>query len=215
MAQRRARGVLKVKRSNAAGLIKRAKLMKQGLDKHAQKFDKPNPPAANFGDQIDKTDAAQLAADGGGKAQTAARDVEVGVLHGMMLTQLAYIQSVADAGTADVAVQTLHDGGVEVAGHTPHDKPVLGAVNGVASGSAELEANARSLLGGNLHRKHLFCWAYTTNGGQTFVNLPPTPKARTTVTGLTPLTTVGFRVAVTTSNGVTGPWSPAADLLIR
>ena len=56
----------------------------------------------------------------------------------------------------------------------------------MATGSAELEANARALLGNNLHRKHLFCWAYTTDGGQTFVNLPPTPKARMTATSLTP-----------------------------
>ena len=85
----------------------------------------------------------------------------------------------------------------------------------MAIGSVELEANARALLGDNLHRKHLFCWAYTTDGGQTFVTLPSTPRARTTVTSLTPLTSVGFRVAVTTSNGLMGPWNPVVDLMIR
>jgi hypothetical protein len=78
-----------------------------------------------------------------------------------------------------------------------------------------LEANATALLGSaNLRRKHFFSWEYTLDG-KTFVGMPSTPEVKTTQGGLTPLTTVGFRVAVTMSKSVQGPWSQVVDFLVH
>ena len=73
-----------------------------------------------------------------------------------------------------------------------------------------LEVNATVLLGANLHRKHFFNWEYTLDG-KTFVTLPSTAEATTTVSGLTALTTAGFRVSATISKNGTTPWSPLVN----
>jgi hypothetical protein len=39
--------------------------------------------------------------------------------------------------------------------------------------------------------------------------------SKTTLAGLTPLTTVGFRVAVATTKGVTSAWSQVVDFLVH
>jgi hypothetical protein len=214
MAQRRARGILKIKRNNAPGVLSRAKLMEQGLGDHPTLFTNCNPLLPVFSNQIVLTDKAQVSANMGGKGMASARDVQIGLLLGMMDSELVTIQLVADTGNPDAAVATLHAGGVEIAEIALHDKAILEVAQGPTPGSVALEANATALLGSNLRRKHFFCWGYTTDG-KTFIAMPSTPEARTTLTGLTSLTTVGFRVAVTTSGGVMGAWSQVVELLVH
>jgi hypothetical protein len=189
--------------------------MAKGLgDYAATLFPDPNPSLQAFSDQISVTDKAQVAAGKGGKGMAAARDVELGILIGMMSSELVYMQSVADGGPRDQAIATLLAGGVEIAGVPLHDKAVLTATEGLTSGSVNLEANATILLGDYLKRKHFFNWAYTIDG-ENFVSVPSTSEARTIVTGLTPLTFVGFRVCVTKGKGVMDPWSQVVELLVR
>ncbi len=215
MAQRRARGVFKVKRRDAPGALRRAKLMAKGLGDWAAVFVSPNPPLQAFGDQIDRTDKAQVAVGQGGRGAAAARDVELGLLLGMMEAELVYIQSIADSVNADEAVQTLKQGGVEVAGVALHDKAILTVTQAAPSGPVALDANALALLGSqNVRRKHFFSWEYTLDG-KTFISMPSTPDVKTTLSGLTPLTTVGFRVAVTVTKSVQGPWSQVVELFVH
>jgi hypothetical protein len=214
MAEKHARGKLGVSRDNPPGVLSRAKLMDQGLTNYANVFTGPNPPLPVFSNQITLTDKAHVAVGGGGKGLAEARDVQVGILWGMMSSQLVYIQSVANAGNPDQAVQTLKQGGVEVVLPGDRNKAVLAATQSQPGTPVVLDANATVLLGSNLHRKHFFNWEYTLNG-TTFIALPPTAEATTSVTGLTALTTVGFRVAVTVTKSPMGPWSPLVNFLIR
>jgi hypothetical protein len=214
MAQRHARGKLGAGTENAPQALNRAKLMEKGLTEHASEFPNPNPTLPVFSNQITLTDKAQTDAAHGGKGLVAARDVQLGLLVGMMKSELVYIQSVADAGNPDAAVQTLLAGGVEVVAAGERSKPVLKVTQGPTEGFVTLEANATAILGPYLHRKHYFMWGYTTDG-KTFIALPPTPEARTTVSGLTPLTTVGFRVAATTSKNVVTEWSAVVNFLVH
>jgi hypothetical protein len=215
MGLRRARGILGVLRADAPAVLKRAKLMDQGLANNTGLFGSPNPPLTVFSNQITLTDKAQVAVGGGGKGLAAARNVQIGILWGMMGSELGYMQSVADAGNPDQAVQTLHLGGVEVADFALHDKAVLTVTQGVTSGLVALAANAGTLLGSaNLHRKHFFSWEYTLDG-KTFIAMPSTAEANTTQGGLTPLTTVGFRVAVTVSKSPQGPWSQIVNFFVH
>jgi hypothetical protein len=188
--------------------------MAKGLGDHPALFSDPRPPRATLDDQIAATEQAQVVADKGGKGAAAARDVQLGILVGMMESELVYIQSVADTGTPDEAISTLLAGGVEIARSRAHGKAVLGVRQEPAPGSVILDANARELLGRDIRRKHFFHWAYTTDG-KTFVDMPSTPEARTTLSGLTPLTTVGFRVAVAKTQGVVGPWSHVVSFLVQ
>ncbi len=187
--------------------------MEQGLGNHVDLFPVPNPLLPVFSAQIVATDKAQVLAGQGGMGMIAARDVQLGLLVGMMGSELTYIQSVADAGNPDEAVATLLAGGVEIAALPQRTKPALAVTRGTAPGSVVLVANAGALLGDNRGRKHFFTWEYTTDG-KTFVAMPPTPESVTTMVGLTPLTTVGFRVAAATTKGVTTAWSPVVSLVI-
>ena len=214
MEQRRARGILKVKRHDTVGSLDRAKQMEKGLGDHASLFTNLNPPLPVFSNQIVATDKAQVVAGKGGKGAAADRDVQLGLMAGMMASELACIQAVADAGTPDAAIATLHAGGVEVASFGKRDKAVLTVKQGPVPGAVLLLANAGALLDGKRWRKHFFQWEYTTDG-KTFLAMPPTPEATTTLAGLTPLTTVGFRVALAAAKGITTGWSQVVDFLVH
>jgi hypothetical protein len=217
MNLRRTRGILDVVRHNAPQVLSRSKAMDQGLTNNAGLFTNPNPPVPVFANQIALTDKAQVVALHGGKGAAAARDVQLGILLGMMDSELVVIQAVADAGNPDNAVATLLAGGVVVAGVGVHGKAILEVTQAVAGGPVVLMANAKALLaaaGASYHRKHFFSWESTLDG-KTFNGLPSTPEATTIVTGLAALTTVGFRVAVTVSKTAMGPWSQVVYLLVR
>jgi hypothetical protein len=214
MKARRSRGVLKVKRHDAVKSLERAKLMEKGLGDHVPLFPNPNPGLPIFSNQIALTDKAQVLVAQGGKGAAAARDVQLGLLAGMMGSELIYMQSIADAGSPEAAVSTLLAGGVEIAGVPLHDKAILTVTQGPAPGAVALSANAGALLGGKRWRKHFFQWEYTIDG-KTFLAMPPTPEATTTLTGLTPMTTVGFRVAVVTTKGGAAAWSQVFNFLVH
>ncbi len=189
--------------------------MDQGLANYANVFTNPNPPLPAFSNQITVTDNAQVAVGQGGKGLAEARDVQIDILWGMMSSQLVYIQSVAGAaGSPALSVQLLKQAGVEVVLPGGRNKAIVAATQSQPGAPVALYANAKLLLGENLHRKHLFNWEYTLNG-TTFIALPTTPEATTTVSGLTALTTVGFRVAVTVTKSPMGPWSPVVNFLVR
>jgi hypothetical protein len=139
---------------------------------------------------------------------------DVGLAARRLRSELVVIQAVADAGNPDQAVATLLAGGVVVAGFGVHDKAILEVGQSVPGGPVVLSANAKGLLGAEYRRKHFFGWESTMDG-KTFNGLPSTALAKTTVTGLTPLTTVGFRVAVAVGSGPMGPWSQVVYFLVH
>jgi hypothetical protein len=188
--------------------------MDTGLVTYASVFTSPNPAEPKFASQIALTKAAQVAARKGGAGMAAARDVQVNTLMDMMGTELRYMESVANTGSADQARQTLLQGGVELASVGKHEKAMLTVTQAQPGGPVSLEANVSALLGPYLHRKHFFSWEYTLDG-KTFTAMPSTAEGRTLLTGLTPLATVGFRVAVTVTKTPMGPWSQVVDFLVH
>ena len=211
---KRVRGMLDVDPRKADQVVDRAELMDAGLVTYASTFTSPNPPEPKFASQIALTSTAQIAARKGGAGMSAARDVQVGILLDMMHSELVYMQSVANAATPDQAVQILLQGGVKIAGVGKHNKEILTISQSQPGASVMLEANVSALLGPYLRRKHFFSWEYTLDG-KTFVARPSTPEGLTTVPGLTALTTVGFRVAVTVAKTPMGPWSQIVNFLVH
>jgi hypothetical protein len=132
-----------------------------------------------------------------------------------METALGLVQPIADAcPTLDQAVSTIQEAGLLVA-HVPHHtKPILAAKQGAPGSNVTLEANA-SALGINGRKKSCLNWQLTADGGKTYVTLPSTPTVKTSVAGLTPLLTYGFRVSVTSSSGVAGAWSQTVTFLVH
>ena len=125
---------------------------------------------------------------------------------GLLQLLRAYIQGMADAA-AENAPSIIQSAGVAVR-KTPVRAPrVFDAQPGALSGTAKLVAAAAA-------RRASYDWEYSTDGGKTWVALPGTLQAKTTVTGLTPGSTAQFRYCSVTLTGQ-GNWSAPVSLLVK
>jgi hypothetical protein len=202
----RARAVLKIKRKNTVSVTGKANAMCSGIGGNPTLFVTPNPPISTLQAQIVVVGKAEVVAATKAKGAAAARNVQLGILVGMMETEQTYVQAVADTSPSpDHAVSTIQAAGLMVALVGQHTKAILTVKQGPQSGLVSLDAYAAALAGHG-RRKTFFNWQSTVDG-KTFVSLPSTPKSKTTVANLTPLTTYGFRVSVTNSDGIPGEWS--------
>ncbi len=211
---RRARGVLKINPRQFASVTGRANTMCAGIDNNPTLFPNPTVPTSAIKAQVAVVTAAATVAATRAKGAAAARDVQVHILVGMMETDAIYIQSVADkAATWDAAASTLQAGGLVVAAVGQQNKAVLTLKQGAASGTVDMFAN-ESILTANLRGGYFFNWSFSSDG-KTWSNLGSTPKARTSLANLTPLTTYSFRVSVTNSDGIPGEWSQAVSFMVH
>ena len=211
----RPRGILKIKKKNTNSVETRAKAMVAGTGS--------NHDGVRVGDLDDDRhpEPAPAAGQGGGAARTkvpgaaAARNVQRNLLIGLMETALGLVQTIADAcPTVDQAVSTIQEAGLVVALVPQHIKAILAAKQATPGSNVTLEANATA-LGVTGRKRSCFNWQLTSDGGKTYVSLPSTPTATTSVAGLTPLLTYGFRVSVTSSSGAAGAWSQTMAFLVH
>ena len=116
-----------------------------------------------------------------------------------------YVQSTADASPEN-ATSIIESSGIALrkapvrAPRGFHVKP------GQISGSAKLVAPAAA-------RRASYEWGYSIDAGKTWVTLPATLQARTSVSGLPAQTTVQFRYRAVTKTGETD-WNPALSFLV-
>jgi hypothetical protein len=211
----RARAVMKIKGSNTVSVTGRANSMCSGIAAHPALFVTPDVPVTTIQAQIVVVNNAEIVAATRAKGAAAARNVQRTLLVGLLEKTLTYVQGIADnCPSQEQAVAAIQAAGCVVAGVGGQVKPILAAKQGPEAGAVILAANARALTGGS-QRKHFFNWSYSGDGGKTWVGMPSTAKAKTTLDGLTPLTTYEFRVSVTTSDTTTGPWSQTFAFLVH
>jgi len=153
-------------------------------------------------DKLAKAEAAALSMTVGLKqARNEARAVLV-----VLLTRLkAYVQGVADENP-DFAVGIVESAGLSVVARGNKPKAVLGVLPGRVSGSVRLAAKAVAKVAS-------YAWQLSKDAGKTWVDLPKTLQAKTTVSGLTPGMTYGFRFRAIVRRGV-GDWCEPAWLLV-
>jgi hypothetical protein len=145
----------------------------------------------------------------------ATRNFQLGVLMGLLNKGLGYVQDLADnAQSYDQAESIIKASGLLVAGSPSHPKALLTVRQSMPGAPVVLDANV-GMITNRSKKGRFFGWQYTPDGGKTFVSLPTTSKGKTTVTGLTALTTYGFRVNVTLTDGITQPWSQIVDFLVH
>ena len=211
----RARAVLKIKKKVPVSVTDKAKAMDLGIAAHPAVFTVVNPALSVVAAQTAVVDKANVVAGTHAKGAAAARNVQLAILVGMLETQTNTVQGLADqAATWEQAVSIIELAALTVARVGKRAKPILAITQGPQPGSVVLDANATALAGPG-KKKSFFNWGYTLDGGKTFIPLPSTPKARTTLANLTPLTTVGFRVSITKSNGIAGDWSQVVAFLVH
>ena len=214
MAMHRARAVLRINRKKTVSVTGKANAMCTGLAAHATLFPAPNPPIGVIEAQTVVVNKAEVVAGTRAKGAAAARTVQRNILVGMLESQQSYVQGIATSVPADQAVATIEAAGLSVALVGPRTKAILAVTQGPQSGTAILDAYSAALTGGK-RRKTFFNWQSTADGGATFVNLPSTPKSKTSIADLTPLRTYGVRVSVTHPDGTVGEWSQIVSFLAR
>ncbi len=211
----RARGVLKIQRQKTVSVTGRANAMCTGIGGNTALFATPNPSVSTVQNQIVAVDKAEVLAATRAKGAAAARNVQRTSLVGMLEAWLTYAQGISDTSSStEQAVSTLLAAGLLVALVGQHNKAILTVTQGPQPGTAALSANKTALTGGSA-KKYFFNWQYTADGGKTFVSMPSTPKAKTTLANLTPLSTYGFRVSITNSAGIPGEWSQVVSFLVH
>jgi hypothetical protein len=212
MSDHRDRAILKIDRNSTPSVNKRAQAVTNGMGADPNRFPAPNPPLADVQAQIAKVSAAEQVVETRTKGAAAARNVQRGILVGMLETQRAYVQSVCDANP-EQAKAIIEAAGMVVATSPTRNEPLLEITGGVQSGTVDLDANA-TILTGKSGRKVFYNWQWTADGGKTFASAPATVQAKTTIANLTPLTMVGFRVSTTGAEGP-GEWSPIVTVLVQ
>ena len=210
----RARGKLEINRNNTVSVTGKANAMANGLEAHPALFGTSTPSPSALRDQVGVVNKAETVAGTRAKGTAAARNVERAKLVGMLEIGRAYIQDCADKSASYLeATSTIQAGGLTVAISPKHTKAILAAKQGPLPGSVKLAANAALLTNGS-RKKSFFNWQLTVDG-KTFVDLPSTPKAKTSVANLTPLTTVGFRVCITNASGIAEAWSQVVSIIVH
>jgi len=200
---RRATAVLRMPRRTAELFIYATTVLKQ-MSGNVY-FPNPYPPLADVRTAADDFQAAEVATLMWTKGTVSLRNAKRLVLVGLLERLITYVQSVADA-MPEEGPAIIQSSGFSLR-KTPA-LPQLGfhATRGSVSGSVKIVAPAAA-------RRAAYDWECSTDGGKTWLTLPSTLRSRTSLTGLTPLTTVQFRYRVLTKTGESD-WSQPTSIIV-
>jgi hypothetical protein len=206
---RRFRAILGVDKTDIPQVLTRAQLMHDRMAADDVTYASPDPPLPAYQIQIQNVVLAQQRVKTRVLGAAAERDVERDLLYTGMGTQRMYVQTLADVSSPGRAVDLIQNAGLLVADLPLSTKPLLKLRRGTPSGTVIAAANVGLLLSASPwvtpRASRFFNWEATFDGGQTFAALPSTNGGKTTLTSLTPLTTVGVRVNL--DAGGPGAWS--------
>ena len=168
-------------------------------------FPTPAPPLSSVASALTAFQAAEAIALTRAKGAAEARNVKRVALLQLLEQLKAYVQTVVDAAVDDGAAIALGAG--MAVRKTPVRPPrVFAAKPGAVTGTVKLVAAAAA-------RRAAYTWQYSTDGGKTWISLPPTLHAKTTASGLTAGTRVEFRYQALTEAGESN-WSQGVQLLV-
>jgi hypothetical protein len=166
----------------------------------------PVPALATIATAISELQAADIAALTRAKGTAIVRSEKRTTLVQLLVQLKAYIQAQADAN-AETAASIIESAGVGLRKASTHHARVFAAKAGPLSGTADLVAASAA-------DRASYEWGYSADAGKTWLLLPPTLQAKTTVSGLQAGTTVQFRYRAVTKAGATD-WSAAVSLLVQ
>jgi hypothetical protein len=185
--------------------IKQGDAVQAALTNHPH-FPLPDPIIAAFiaalGVYSVAETAAQTRAKGTVAARNAAKIVYVGAYHALR----ARVQQVADAAPEN-AEAIITSAGFAVRKTALRQKQTFMTKYGTVAGMIHLLAVTAG-------PRACYEWQYSLDGGKTWVQVPNTMQAKTTVLGLPLATTVEFRYRVTTNVGM-GDWSLPTSILVK
>jgi hypothetical protein len=185
--------------------LKHGEAIEAGLTNNPH-FPLPDPIISAFGAALLKYGAAETASQTRAKGTIAQRNADkvlfVGALHALK----ARVQQVADANP-DQAEAIITSTGFSVKKSGGRQKQTFIVKSGATSGSVHVIAKA-------VATRASYEWQYSLDGGKTWVDVPNTLQAKTTIFGLPVATMVEFRYRATTKAGM-GDWSLPTSLIVR
>jgi len=181
-----------------ADLLVFAQTVHDTMAANSKTLPSPNPALTVLQTDIGTLTTTQATAKTRVAGAVAARDAAAKVLKVDLNNERAYVESLVNANPANAA-EIVAAAGMSLHKPPTRSKPPLAIQAGATSGTVKLVAKATQGAAAN-------DWQVSTDGGKTWVDLPSTTKATTTVANLTPGTTVQFRQRVLTKDGVSD-WS--------
>jgi hypothetical protein len=169
-------------------------------------FASPVPSLAKVSTATKKLEKSQAASLDRTRGIAEARDADLSALRGLLKLLGAYVQGVAD-DNPEHAASIIESAGLSVALRGSQVKVVLAVSPGRVSEMARLVAKA-------VAKEASYEWAMSKNAGKTWLSLPKTLQAHTTVSGLVPGKTYWFRMRAATRRGV-GDWCEPVEYLAR
>jgi hypothetical protein len=199
----RALAVLDLPR-NVPALITYAVGIVNGMTGNAY-FPTPSPALATVETATSDLQTAETVAQTRAKGAVAQRNAKQQALVSLLEQLRTYVQSTADAspenGPAIIQSARL------ALRKTPVRKALgFHAKAGSVSGSVKVVAPAAA-------RRASYEWQYSTDGGKTWVTMPSTLQAKTSLSGLTPQTTIQLRYRAVLKGGE-GDWSQAVSYVV-
>ncbi len=169
-------------------------------------FPTPSPTLAAVQQAIGSLQTAEAAALARTKGAVQTRNNERTALVKLLQLLGTYVQSIAD-GDAETAPAVIKSSGLSVR-KAPTRKPrVFAATQGALSGSAKIVTRSAG-------PRTAYEWQYSVDGGKTWIDLPGTVKASTTVTGIAAGTTAMFRYRTLGKTGQSD-WVAPVALLVK
>ncbi len=185
--------------------ILKCKAIAQDFNTNVAVLPSPSPTTANFLIDVGKLENAETNAEAKIVGAAAARDLIYQQVVSDLHQWLGFVQGLADKlNNATAAINLIQLAGFEVKGVGSRAKPILKAKLNTNNGVVSLIAKAAD-------KRAAYNWQYSTDLGTTWVNMPPTLQAKTTISGLTMSDKLAFRVQSITKDGA-NDWSDAVTL---
>jgi hypothetical protein len=211
----RLRAILAIPPENFPQLEVRGTAIHDGFASDPALFGNINPPLPVLALKLGLfSKAQQTAVTTHAKADYLDRNAKAGSLLTCLESERACVQELADACASPAEAELIIvKGGMVVAQGSTYHKPLLRMRQMKPGGPVEVLAHVAVLTEDTVGAV-FFNWQYTSDGGATWITLSPTTRGRTEVDGLMPLSTYGFRVAVTDAKG-TGVWGQMVTFLVH
>ncbi len=169
-------------------------------------FPSPSPTLATVTSDSAALSSAQTVALTKAKGAAADRNVKLAVVVDDLRLLAAYVQGVAIGDPAN-AISIIESAGMSVKKpKTDTPKQDLALKHGAVSGAVDVLAKAAG-------PRTSYVWQWSTDG-KTWTMLSPTIQAKTSITGLTPGTTIYVRHAVVTKTGV-GDFGQVVSMMVQ
>ena len=186
-------------------IISLAQAIEAAMSANATTFPSPTPTMVKYSSDINALVAAQTVALTRAKGAVQTRDAKLAVVVTDMSQLRGYVEAVAEANPVNASA-IANSAGMDLRKPTVRSKNDVNVKQAALSGSAIVTAKVGTL------KRSSHEWQYSTDGGKTWLAATATLQAKTTITGLTPATTVLFRTRAITERPTM--WTDPASLLV-